>query len=220
MFKSVWIQKLINSFIDFFSFVKKKKLLVFVPLCQLLIFWSLLYKMKRQDHILVHHNVYRKSSAAPGNISQMLEVEFVPFEFGYFLVCKSFAKSSLIRWSSSGLVKTSMAVIARAFPWDKVKGWAAGSPVKRCYDWLKRTTKWLALKESSITRFIRSQNRYKSIKDVGVFLVLLVHEIISLIMVTGFAKKKNNIVLKKKKKQHTNLTLNKDTNFHRNEKYM
>lgn len=51
-------------------------------------------------------------------------------------------------------------------------------------------------------RFIRSRNRYKSIKDVGFFLVLLVHEIISLIMVTGFAKKKNNIVLKKKKKPY------------------
>lgn len=129
----------------------------------------------------------------------MLEVEFVPFEFGYFLVCKSFAKSSLIRWSSSGLVKTSMAVIARAFPWDKVKGWAAGSPVKRWYDWLKRTTKWLALKESLIMRFIRSRNSYKSIKDVGFFLVLLVHEIISLITVAGFAKKKMNTILKKKK---------------------
>lgn len=158
---------------------------------------------ERQDHILVHHDVNRKSSAAPGNISQMLEVEFVPFEFGYFLVCKSFAKSSLIRWSSSGLVKTSMADIARAFPWDKVKGWAAGSPVKRWYDWLKRTTKWLDLKESFITWFIRSRNRYKSIKDViYFFLVLLVHEIISLIMVTGFAKKRNNIVLKKKKKPY------------------
>lgn len=129
----------------------------------------------------------------------MLEVEFVPFEFGYFLVCKSFAKSSLIRWSSSGLVKTSMAVIARAFPWDKVKGWAAGSPVKRWYDWLKRTTKWLDLKESLIMRFIRSRNSYKSIKDVGFFLVLLVHEIISLITVAGFAKKKMNTILKKKK---------------------
>lgn len=148
---------------------------------------------ERQDHILVHHDVYRKSSAAPGNISQMLEVEFVPFEFSYFLVCKSFAKSSLIRWSSSGLVKTSMAVIARAFPWDKVKGWAAGSPVKRWYDWLKRTTKWLDLKEAEID--------IKVSKTLFIyFLVLLVYEIISLIMVTGFAKKKNNIVLKKKKK--------------------
>lgn len=166
----------------------------------IVIFFFTVLQNERQDHIQVHHNVYRKSSAAPGNISQMLEVEFVPFEFGYFLVCKSFAKSSLIRWSSSGLVKTSMAVIARAFPWDKVKGWAAGSPVKRWYDWLKRTTKWLDLKESLIMRFIRSRNSYKSIKDVGFFLVLLVHEIISLITVAGFAKKKMNTILKKKKK--------------------
>lgn len=49
-------------------------------------------------------------------------------------------------------------------------------------------------------RFIRSRNSYKSIKDVGVFLVLLVHEIISLITVAGFAKKKMNTILKKKKK--------------------
>lgn len=84
-----------NSFVDFFSFVKK--LLVFVPLCRLLFFFFTVLQNERQDHIQVHHNVYRKSSAAPGNISQMLEVEFVPFEFGYFLVCKSFAKSSLIR---------------------------------------------------------------------------------------------------------------------------
>lgn len=178
-----------NSFVDFFSFVKKASGLC--SFMSIVIFFFTVLQNERQDHIQVHHNVYRKSSAAPGNISQMLEVEFVPFEFGYFLVCKSFAKSSLIRWSSSGLVKTSMAVIARAFPWDKVKGWAAGSPVKRCYDWLKRTTKWLDLKESFITRFIRSRNRYKSIKDViYFFLVLLVYEIISLITVTGFAKKK------------------------------
>lgn len=166
MFKSVWIQKLTNSFVGFFSFVKKKSFWFLFLYVNCWFFDHRCTKWTWQDHILVHHNVYRKSSAAPGNISQILEVEFVPFEFGYFLVCKSFAKSSLIRWSSSGLVKTSMAVIARAFPWDKVKGWAAGSPVKRCYDWLKRTTKWLALKESFITRFIRSRNSYKSIKNV------------------------------------------------------
>lgn len=158
MFKSVWIQKLTNSFVGFFSFVKKKKASGFCSFMSVVDFLITAVQNERQDHILVHHN-----------ISQMLEVEFVPFEFGYFLVCKSFAKSSLIRWSSSGLVKTSMAVIARAFPWDKVKGWAAGSPVKRCYDWLKRTTKSLALKESLIMRFIRSRNSYKSIKDVGFF---------------------------------------------------
>lgn len=130
----------------------------------------------------------------------MLEVEFVFFEFGYFLVCKFFVKLFLICWSSFGLVKILMVVIVRVFFWDKVKGWVVGLFVKRWYDWLKRKMKWLDFKEFLIMWFIRSWNSYKSIKDVGFFLVLLVYEIISLIMVVGFVKKKMNIILKKKKK--------------------
>lgn len=96
----------------------------------------------------------------------MLEVEFVFFEFSYFLVCKFFVKLFLICWSSFGLVKILMVVIVRVFFWDKVKGWVVGLFVKRCYDWLKRIMKWLDFKEFFIMWFIRSWNRYKSIKDV------------------------------------------------------
>lgn len=98
----------------------------------------------------------------------MLEVEFVFFEFGYFLVCKFFVKLFLICWSSFGLVKILMVVIVRVFFWDKVKGWVVGLFVKRCYDWLKRIMKWLDFKEF----FIMIMKMYK-LKSYFICFVLL-----------------------------------------------
>ena len=56
----------------------------------------------------------------------------------YSLALISSAKSFLIFWSNSGLVKTLIAVIANDFPCARVYGCAFGSPVEkkivRCYD--------------------------------------------------------------------------------------